>query len=81
MFPHEEFLKKALEECAITKLVSDLGSLYSSLVAQQTNCDDQDFAKSIEVYKILKDASAKIADLGLRGRMGLPRINHPMDRL
>lgn len=72
MFPHEEFLKKALEECSITKLVQDLGSLYVNMINK--NCTNEEFQTALQVEKILVKASFEIADLGVK-----PHIPHPMD--
>lgn len=74
MFPHEEFLKKALEECRITALVQDLGFLYVQLVAG-SNASQEDFQTALAVNKILKKAAEEIADLGPK-----PVIPHPMDQ-
>jgi hypothetical protein len=73
MFPHEEFLKKALEECQITKLVQDLGALYVSTV--NAHGDEDDFLLALSVNRILDEAAGKIADLGPK-----PIIPHPMDK-
>ncbi len=62
MFPHEKYLKRVLEECQITKLVQDLGSLYINLV--NIHGDENDFLIALEVSKILNDAAKKIAELG-----------------
>lgn len=73
MFPHEEFLKKALEECQISKLVMDLGGVYVALVGQQSELE-WEFEQALKVDQILKEAAGKIADLGAK-----PKIQHPMD--
>ncbi len=64
MFPHEEYLKFALQDCMITKLVQDLGGLYVSLVSQNQEATDADFATALQVNKILEEAATKIAALG-----------------
>lgn len=69
MFDHEQDLKNALEKCSITKLVQDLGNLYSSLVAS-SNSTNEEFALSLKVNKILSEAAKQIADLGPK-----PKIN------
>ena len=73
MFPHEEFLQKACEECKISQLVSDLGGVYLTLVNRNIP-SDRDFRIAMEVDRILKDAAEKIADLGSK-----LKIPHPMD--
>ena len=78
MFPHEEFLKKALEECQITRLVQDLGNLYVSLVNMSipvTPEQDANFKIALKVCQILQKAADEIADLGPK-----PQIPHPMDK-
>lgn len=75
MFPHEEFLVKALEECSITKLVQDLGTVYTTKVAAAENATDEDFSKSLQVSRILQKAALEIADLGPHYR-----LPHPMDK-
>ena len=78
MFPHEEFLQKALEECSMTKLVQDLGDLYVSLCLKQ-NVTDAWLQKVLKVNKILDKAASDIADLGDVEPIGIPRIVHPLD--
>ena len=77
MFPHEEFLQKALEECMITQLVRDLGNLYFSLYVRMRNNKEisvEEFTTVISVNRILDEAADKIAELGPK-----PKIPHPMD--
>ncbi len=74
MLPHEEFLKKAMEECQITALVNDLGTLYVTLVATNSKNSDDDFRTAMKVNQILKRAAEEISSLGAK-----PRIPHPMD--
>lgn len=74
MFPHEEFLVKALEECAIAKLVQDLGALYSTKVASSKKATNEEFKKSLQVDRILQKAALEISDLGPHFR-----LPHPMD--
>ncbi len=73
MFPHEEFLKKALQETTISQLVLDLGPLYIAIA--NTYGDDEDFDKALKVERILTKAAQEIADLG-------PKVRppHPLDK-
>lgn len=73
MFPHEEFLQKALEECMITTLVHDLGGIYTKLVNRHGTNDD--FAMAMKVEQILNKAADEIAALGPK-----PYIPHPLDK-
>lgn len=79
MFPHEEFLQKALEECSMTKLVQDLGDLYTSLCIKQ-KVTDAWLQKVLKINKILDKAASDIADLGDIEPIGIPIIVHPLDR-
>lgn len=76
MFPHEEFLKKALQECLISTLVQDLANLYVALVNVSPENDDEDFQKALAVSQILQRAASEIALLGPK-----PKIQHPLDPL
>jgi len=70
---HEKFLKKALLECKISQLVSDLGNLYVLLGVYETNKDsDEGFRKALKVCRILQDASRDIALLGEKPRLEEP---------
>jgi hypothetical protein len=75
MFPHEEYLKMAIEDCQISKLVDDLGGLYVGIVAKNEDATDEEFQVALNVYKILQKASEEIAALGPK-----PQIPHPRDK-
>ena len=64
MFPHEELLAKALNECRISALVHDLAGIYSDLAIKAGT--EEDFAQTMQIRKILLDAAEQIADLGAK---------------
>lgn len=75
MFLHENFLKKAMEECMITQLVHDLGMLYLAIVMTNPKNTDKEVQVAMEVCEILKRASGEIAALDEK-----PKIPHPLDQ-
>ena len=69
MFPHEEYLTRALEHCMITQLVQDLAGLYVELTAANTQNTDEDFRTALQVCKILNKAAEEIAALGAKPKI------------
>ncbi len=61
MFPHEEYLLKAIQSCdfRMIGLVHDLGNVYIGEMAKRPECTD--FAKALQIGKAIQKCADEIA--------------------